>query len=400
MFTCETPGVKQILEKLKALTLKEGAYFHPNINIAEKGGNFTLTCASPRSSGEYLIRMPESCLPDTKAFTMEEKDDSIIINSHDDSVSDVQIECFRLQIELYNLTRKLSFYKKNSLYFALADRPEDIRTVLSADSHIENNALYRLWEKGDTASLSIEGFLKSRVFRWENEANGKTKHVLLPFIDLLNHHLKAGKFQKERNGEKEFLSVANTHPVEGSSECFVQYSPLDTVSALIGYGFADESAHFLYSVPVEIDLGYGKFMKINSATNAKYKRTGSIPDAMKDIASHIPGRLFFDRDKGIELTHLIVPGATVPAAMRRILGMYIHSLFPNKEELQKRLMLQHAETSILLENRKYYDALKKISESLSNSASFTLMLKKTADMQLEKLDAYEERLVSQPLLKF
>jgi len=102
---------------------------------------------------------------------------------------------------------------------------------------------------------AVEGFLATRSFGLQrNPEEGDRQRVLLPLIDLLNHHRNGAPY-KISDGEMQIRSAQ-----VGGPECFAHYGHRrDVLDLVLHYGHCDSSTPFAHSAPLEIEVeGFGR----------------------------------------------------------------------------------------------------------------------------------------------
>jgi hypothetical protein len=97
---------------------------------------------------------------------------------------------------------------------------------------------------------TAEGFLATRSLGWKPSPDqGDRVQVLMPLIDLLNHHRQGAPYAISDGAMR--IQAAQA----GSSECFAHYGHRrDVLDLALHYGHCDHSTPFAHSAPLEITV--------------------------------------------------------------------------------------------------------------------------------------------------
>lgn len=97
---------------------------------------------------------------------------------------------------------------------------------------------------------AAEVFIGTRVFGIRGSEGSATMRVLMPVIDLLNHHSGGAPYELD---DLRF-GIAAARPL-GTAECFAHYGGLrDAVDLALGHGYCDTSVSFYKCVPLTVDV--------------------------------------------------------------------------------------------------------------------------------------------------
>ena len=96
-----------------------------------------------------------------------------------------------------------------------------------------------------------------------------------------------------------------TKPGKKGREVFVQYNLDDPLVTFLSYGFVDQSAPFIYSVPVKLTTLSGLEIFVSSSTRAPAIQK-SLPEGLKSMANYIP-KQYVRRDLQVMTNMLIIP---------------------------------------------------------------------------------------------
>jgi hypothetical protein len=312
--------------------------------------------------GEILIRLPLECLLPVELFQLSVAGDEIVIRSHEAALSDQCVGLMEALLELYNLAGKLARHRRNSPWTLAASHPEllpHIAQRLPADLSLMFD---KFRNSADVDELMVESFLHSRTFNYRENEKLPPFPVLMPIIDFLNHHLQGSPVQLEENPENDgFLTVAKSVPVAGAGdECFAFYGLNDRFDTWMSYGFIDDTAPFVRSVPMQIELPQLGMLKL--ANFIKIRARDGLPQRVRDLHLFIP-ELLTKIGNCMEVTSLLIPPPQIPEALRRALAFLIDEMAPAHP--RQRELVKYAEAQIVAANRTYYANLLAVLQSLT-----------------------------------
>ena len=237
----ETPGISRCLCAIEQVLKHGGAQIHPGLCIVERGGHFTIYCTTTDiTAGQHLFHLPLALLIPVDGIQWADSQQTLALAATPDHLSTVQRQLLDLHIELYNLTKKLEWAVHNHPQIALQSAPH----LLSMLSLIQPDFT-------GTPAKVADVFLQTRVFHLTVASDADAgKNVLMPLIELLNHHPKGAAFQVG-NGA---LFMAVKQPM-GQTECFARYGGhRDALDLALHYGYADLNTPFAHSAPVKVTV--------------------------------------------------------------------------------------------------------------------------------------------------
>jgi len=171
-------------------------------------------------------------------------------------------------------------------------------------------------------------------------------------------------------------------------ECFVCYARYDAMEMLLAYNFVDETATFVRSVPMEINLPDVGVIKVQ--TNKTKGSNKNLPPQLRDIAPFLP-KIVAKRTDHLEVTFLSIPATVTPQVFRRVLNVLIGTL--NRACMDRLDLILQAEEQVIATNRAYYetvrDALRAIPAG-GQAASALHDLARACDLQLSLLQHYSD----------
>ena len=383
--------IEQKLRELLQITEENGASFHSRMTINSSNNVFRIGSNLDPGNTEPLIHIPDSCLPRVDDFRMRLEGNDITFNPLSDSTTPLHTEVFGRMLELYNLSRKLEQHKNTFPWITLANH----RNILSHlhKGRSDSNKYDQHLENGDSDRLILESFLGTRFIYHDYQNGDDTSATIMPIIDYLNHHGSASPYlnASTETDIKQGLMVRNSKAQAGSDECFSRYNKADALSAYMSYGFIDETAPAIRSIPLQLPVPDVGTIIVDAYTFSS--DADRLPEKFVDIQYYFP-HINRTGPKEIKVSHLMIPSDGAPEPLRRILEFLITVLAPN---IPKKLLKKHVRTSeehIILKNIKYYEKLKTLFESECkqniNDEKFN-DLKKLINLQETLLFSYRKR---------
>ena len=381
--------VERCLEKILAEARSGGAEFAPSLVLRCVGGDLSVESA-PESTEQVLIRLPEETLVPVGLFGLQLQGDDIVIASIDPAVSAKGRTLCESMLELYNLTGKIGWYRRTSPPLFLRSRPELAQLIARSLEEPRRRSFTTPMRDGEENHIVLQRFLGSRWFGFSDDTGAAPTRVLMPIVDLMNHHEHGSPFENAGIEGGRFLRIqrAKKMPRE-ERECFVRYGPYDAMEMLLAYNFVDESASFVRSIPMEITLPGVGMLAIRAMKKKGGKR--NVPTAFRDIAPYLP-RIISKQPNYLEIASLIIPTRVTPQAFRRVLNLLIATLNPGCADRLD--LIVQAEEKIVDANKAHYEALKTglhdVSTDTAGDAEILRGLTRACDVQLEHLRHYNE----------
>lgn len=235
--TSDQPDATRLVQAIAQLCAAHGAHWHSELEVEVREGSLRLL-APPGSHGE-LITMPAELLVPIAGARWAESTQQLQLLEPPPDLSAVQNELLQLHIALYNATAKMVWWSQHHP----AGLVETSAAVAEAMASIK--PAHR--RKPDERSAA-EGFLATRSFGLkQNPELDERVPVLLPLIDLLNHHHCAAPL-RIRDGAMQIQAAQ-----ADGKECFAHYGHRrDVLDLALHYGYCDRSTPFAHSAPLEI----------------------------------------------------------------------------------------------------------------------------------------------------
>jgi hypothetical protein len=210
--------------------------------VRERRGH--LSVVSDVAAGEPLVRVPEALLVPVETTTWHVDGDTLSIDRHDRTASALQRELAALLVEVYNATGKVEWARSTLPTIALGDVPEAMHMI-----RVLRPSVGEQWQDLATALIDTRA-IRLPSARCEGDRLRKGRRVLMPLIDLLDHHRHGAPYMVTEG----LVSISAAHPT-GNSACFARYGPRrDPVDLALAYGFADQTAVFARSIAAELDV--------------------------------------------------------------------------------------------------------------------------------------------------
>lgn len=225
MVDAESPLVADLLSGTLEIIREAGGFIAPSTRLIERGGQLSLESSAEDNSP--MLSIPRECFVRVDRVTWAEQEDRMVIVEVPDEFSDVETEMLYLQVALHNACGKLEWMQRThpSLDTSLPDDLVDaVRTLIPSFRDPMMAATDVLWA--------------NRCFRIPMADGEAPERVLIPVVDLLNHHSMGAI--GDWTGED--FEVITMKPF-GTSECALNYGMnRNALEMAAVYGFADEAA--------------------------------------------------------------------------------------------------------------------------------------------------------------
>lgn len=271
----EDPIVADLLYGTIELILQSGGWVHPGARFVERSGQLSVHLAA--EDDRPLLQIPREAFVRVDAVTWDHGADRLEILGMPDDVGDVELPMLYLQTALHNQCGKLMWLRtSHPAVSALPDR------VIDAAVRIEPG--FRRTTMSTTNLL-----FSNRCFRLPLEDGAEPQRVLIPLIDLLNHHSVGAKAQWDGRA----FSVMPSRAF-GTTECALDYGlGRDALEMALVYGFVDDSVTWVHSAPIDMQVdGVGRVI----VTREQRLADGTLAPMLVEHAAHATriNRLTFD----------------------------------------------------------------------------------------------------------
>jgi hypothetical protein len=221
----ENPLVADLLAGTLEIIREAGGFIAPTTKLIERSGQLSLESAA--DDGAPMLRIPRECFVRVDRVTWAEQEERMVIVDVPDEFTDIETELLYLQVALHNACGKLEWMTKGHPSLD-PELPEDlieaVRVLIPSFRNPMMAATDVLWA--------------NRCFRIPMAEGQAPERVLIPIVDLLNHH--SGGAVGDWTGED--FEVCTSKPF-GTHECGLNYGMnRNALEMAVVYGFADESA--------------------------------------------------------------------------------------------------------------------------------------------------------------
>jgi hypothetical protein len=345
--------VERSIQKNVTLAENAGAVLRDELVIRCADGTLSVE-GPPECVGKPLIRLPSECHVPVELFKLSVVGNDIVMSSHEPALTSECVAFMDALLELYNLTGKLGRHRRASPWSLLAMHPE-IREHLAQRLPDDLSAMFdRFTGSRNADELMLASFLHTRPYDYRESERASPSPLLLPVIDFMNHDLRGApvQFAAQSHGDLA-ATVKRSASVPGTGdECFAFYGLYDSFDTWMSYGFIDENAPFVRSVPMTIDLPrLGTLRLVNFV---RFRPPEDLPPEMRDLHLFVPKRLVRRRNH-LEVTSLLIPSPKLREAVRRILAFLISEIRPGHPKQRDLALL--AEQQIIDSNRAFYRSL-------------------------------------------
>jgi hypothetical protein len=232
----ESPLVADLLAGSLEIIREAGGFIAPTTRLIERDGQLSLE--SSADDGSPMLRIPRECFVRVDRVTWAEQEGRMVIVEVPDEFSDIETEMLYLQVALHNACGKIEWMQRThpSIDPNLPDDLVDaVRTLSPSFRNPMMAATDVLWA--------------NRCFRIPMTEGEAPERVLIPVVDLLNHHSMGAT--GDWTGED--FEVVTKKPF-GTSECALNYGlNRNALEMAVVYGFADEAAPTGASATYEVE---------------------------------------------------------------------------------------------------------------------------------------------------
>ena len=236
MIDSSDPLVADLLAGTIELTREAGGYVAPSTVFIERAGQLSIESSAP--DGEPLLRIPRAAFVRVDGVAFCADGDRIVIAEVPEDCGDLEWELLYLQVALHNACDKLAWMRRThpSLDPGLpVDLIEAVRRAVPSFRSPQMDAVDLLWA--------------NRCFRIPLTDQGSSERVLIPLVDLLNHHAEGAV----GDWDGEAFEVSARLPF-GTAQCALDYGmDRDPLEMAIVYGFIDPSTEITAGRSYDID---------------------------------------------------------------------------------------------------------------------------------------------------
>lgn len=229
--------VADLLAGTLQLIAETGGWISPYARIVARDGQLSMTC--DEGDGAPLLNIPREMLVPVDEVTWTTESGQLQVIDLPDDLGAMATEVVYLQVALHNRCGKLPWMSRThpSLATDLSERAiEATRALVPSFRAGHHDVADVLWA--------------NRCFRLPLRGEAARPRILVPIVDLLNHHTKGAS----GDWDGRTFAVAACRPF-GTNECALDYGmSRDALELAAAYGFIDESAEVAHSAAVAIDV--------------------------------------------------------------------------------------------------------------------------------------------------
>ena len=234
LVNAESSFVADLLAGTLEIIRETSGFMAPTTRLTERRGQLSLESTAEDDSP--LLRIPRECFVRIDRVTWAEQDGRMVIVDVPEDFSDVETEMLYLQVAMHNACGKLEWMQHThpSLDPNLPDDLVDtVRELIPSFRNPMMAATDVLWA--------------NRCFRIPMAADAAPERVLIPVVDLLNHHSHGAV--GDWTGED--FEVVAKKPF-GTRECALDYGMnRDALEMAVVYGFSDDTARTSHTYDAE-----------------------------------------------------------------------------------------------------------------------------------------------------
>lgn len=356
----ELRDVERAYAALIGLVRAAGGQLHPGLCLHQEGRALwaTVDRQALAAAEAPLILVPEPLLVPVadlhwRAASRLEPTTGL------ERLSPLQRQVLDQMLELYALTGKLADLPLRLPALALA--PGSALALRLRTGHPP-------WEPGTLSPA--EAFLRTRTLGYPaaplvaDAAGPARTPVLMPLVDVLNHHPDGARFKTRPSGVR-----VDPWPCGDGGECYASYGYKDAMTLLLQYGYVAREPRFLHSVACELPVpGLGRLV-----IQGQHHRPHMDLPALEVLAD------------GLSISHINLDAAR-PLRARAILRVLVAGLHPKLAGAELDSLAQAAWTAVLHANRGYYQDLLALSTA-EPEVPVTAMIAEVARHQLGLLEA-------------
>jgi len=310
--------VCHILTEICKKTIALGGKFIKGLTLIEKDGELSvkLTNSEIVSPGEVAISVPLKSTPLLPDYDISLNKNTLVASPKEQQINPSANELMSLFIALYNLTDKISYWRKVNP-IANLDLNSPVLKLLTLS--INKNHTFTNQIKLENDELILKTFLGSREFNYEQRhlkqakipASGDVRG-LLGIIDLLNHHSGAPGYKP---AYKEQAIQVNSYTDDNNQLC-VKYNHNDPLTSYFVYGYIDRSSMKALSIPLNARLSNGLNIFIDNAPNIKSNNV--VDENIKDLKALYP-EYIEKNENSLAISRIIFPEYSSKNSLTRVL---------------------------------------------------------------------------------
>ncbi len=361
----ESADVARIVAGMSKIVTENDGWLHPGLVVRHVGQAYSIGINAndlERSPGLPLVQIPRALLIPVEGIEWEVRDGTLAAMSGVSGLSATQRGLLDLMLGLYGLAGKLEQACRTLPVLALQGQEHLLGLLRQGRKH---------WTGSPMPPASA--LVGTRTLACASGPEGgpsRPAKVLMPLIDLLNHHPEGAPFAVSDEG----VSVA-VRAKGVDLECFGYYGFRDALSLLLNYGYASSQPRFLQSIACRISIGELGHLQV--------QRQDFIPP--RDLP-----RIERTAD-GVAISHINIFADNHRHAEER-LALAIRLLWPEATPAAVQVAAQAASEQVNALNMAYYLALSDaVAASSGAGEAMVGMLETVVDHQLKLLQLARQR---------
>ncbi len=367
---------------------RAGGYIASSVEIIDQAGD-TAIIVGADFADDYLCKLPHDVLIPYDQYDFDIEDGDIVIANIDGVSDSAHLKILEAMLSLYNFSGKFQKHLQAHPLLFYSEAPELVQYLMQAregqDIEIVKNFINNPEYFDELALLT---FFKSRLLHcrlFSSEAERSA--VLFPVAELMNHHYSGADFESIYAEKISYMATKASMPVSGSREAFACYGRFDALDTYLHYGFINDAAKFIRSIPLKIDLGDIGSILVRGFSAAMPMT--SIPHALKDLAFYFPHIEKCPERNMVEMSHVYIPQENARFSLRRILEHVITLLRPDIDDLEGVRIIAEAEAQILQLNSDYYERVIFLAQKDNLDAALGRYAAQMAKTQIHKITHYK-----------
>lgn len=230
----DDPIVADLLASTLELLGEAGGWVHPAARLVAQTGQLSLECDGLED--EPLLTIPRAAFVRVDAVEWAEDPDTLRVAEVHEDIGDVELSLLYVHAALHNQLDRLGWIART--HPAVADVSPRITVALGE--------LVPGFAQVNTSPRDL--LFDNRCLRVDLDDGRGPQRVLLPILDLLNHH-RAGAAP---TWDGSSFAVQVCRPF-GTAECALDYGlGRDALEMAVVYGFADESTTQAHLPPMDV----------------------------------------------------------------------------------------------------------------------------------------------------
>ncbi|ARN74894.1 hypothetical protein [Oceanicoccus sagamiensis] len=387
----DNPVVKNIMESMVLLIEEQGGSIHKKIEIRCQNNELSLHSKLSSKLKDDVIFIPDSCLPSIDDFDFQLKGSVITCKAKTDSVVQSQQRIMELLVSLYSETNKFSNVEASIPALFYRDNPEITKSFNSFGHKLEGVA------EIDGQAL-ISAFFGTRVVSYYPFGEDSfRRNLLMPLIDSVNHYSRCFSLNTLSTDSQQGLSLPHQKIDGQGDQLFYRYLKMDAMRCFLNYGFFDQAALFVASVPTEITIKEHTFIIDNAQVFNTKKVYGEA--LLEQIRFYLPS--VEHNGNTLELSSIYIPVSENAPVLRLVLQILaLQALGISEPNETSQQYVKELEDHIIEATLDFYQSLMGLmSEDFqSENIAMDSALKNTIEFSVKLVQQYKYKMRNYPYI--